>query len=193
WRRRRSGVQRTLLNEAQLVAPGIGDVKRALAPWALQRLAGGLAMNLERRQRLERLGARMHRLHIAHRGVGGFRPRCRPQSASRRIEHREDHAAAIEVMASARVTFTLLAEQLGVEPRGLLDVRDFQGDAKDLRNFGAAACGGHRAFPFGSGWVLRSRSVDFGPEEVQVFFGSTGSRLLSQVPTTWRRRSRFSR
>src|SRR5262245_38390339 len=57
-------VERAIFDEAEVVAPPVGDVERALSPGALQRLAAGLAVHLVGRQGLELLGPGVHRAQV---------------------------------------------------------------------------------------------------------------------------------
>src|SRR5690349_10363652 len=66
---RLSGVQRAVLAEAQVVAPWIDDVERALAPRPGDRVRGGLAVDLVRREDAEPRGARVDRVEVGHREV----------------------------------------------------------------------------------------------------------------------------
>src|SRR5207249_10152731 len=79
-------------------------------------------------------------------------------------------AAAVEVVARARVALAVEREQLGVESRGLVEVRHLEGDAEDFGSVGLLA---HLAFPRGDDCVRNNR-VDRGPDGAQVFSGPVG-------------------
>jgi hypothetical protein len=52
-------------------------------------------------------------------------------AADRGIEHRENDAAAVEVMTGARVAFPFLSEQAPIESGCLVEVGYLQRDAED--------------------------------------------------------------
>src|SRR5207245_3073569 len=93
------GEKRSFLHAAEVVAPRVDDIERALAPWALRHLATGLAVHLVWRERLEAACAGVHRLEVANREVERLRAGRRRQPAGRRIENREDHASTVKVVA----------------------------------------------------------------------------------------------
>src|SRR4029434_4852121 len=89
------------------------------------------------------------------------------------IEYREDDAAAVEIVASARVPLPRYAEQVGIELRGIFEVRDLNGDAEDLRGCRVHLHSRHwlsaARLLFARAGGVRSASavVDFGPDELQ--------------------------
>src|SRR6266849_743098 len=101
-------------------------------------------------------------------------------------------------MPRARVPLALGAEEFGVERCPLIDVRDLNGDAEDLRRVRLLS-GSHRCVPFKWAFALlpplrvASECVDFGPEETHCCAGVGGLRWSSQPPTTRNKRSRLRR
>src|SRR5260370_33991079 len=58
------GVERAVLAEAQIVAPRINDVERALAPRARDHRAGRFAVDLIRGEHAELIGTRLHAVNV---------------------------------------------------------------------------------------------------------------------------------
>src|SRR5581483_6702350 len=106
---------RPLFDEAEVVAPPVDDVERALAPGTLDRLARRLSVHLVGRERLEVRRARVRRVEILHGEVERLRTGRRVHASLRDVEDGQDHAAAIEVVTRAGMALAGGAEQLGVE------------------------------------------------------------------------------
>src|SRR5262249_41223338 len=64
-----SGVERAVGDEAQVVAPWIDDVERALAPRALDDGSGRLSVDLVRRERTQLLGAGVDPVDVGDRKI----------------------------------------------------------------------------------------------------------------------------
>src|SRR5438309_440873 len=92
-RKRRLGVERAVLAEAQIVAPRIDQVKRALAPRAGEYFAGGLAVDLVWRQYAELIGTRVHAVEVVNGEVQRLRSGRRRHATPRYVEDGDDHAA----------------------------------------------------------------------------------------------------
>src|SRR5262249_8597833 len=120
--------------------------------------------------------------------------RRRRYAARCRIEQGQDHAAAVEVMARSGVALAFASEEPRVEGRGLVEIRDLERDAKELRRVQGGGLGsvGDRTGPVR--WVCwRRAAVERGPAGAHVCAGPTGWRWRSQASTTWRTCCRFRR
>src|SRR5437870_2658293 len=175
---RRLRVERAVLAEAQIIAPRIDDVERALAPWARDYRAGRFAVDLIWREHAELIRARVDCVDVVDGKVQRLRSGRRRHASARDIEDGDDHAPAVEVVTCPRVALAVEAEQGGVELGSALEICDFERNAEQL---GGIA---HRCCPF---------VTERGPGDRQVRSGVGGSRSASHPPTMCRRRSRSSR
>src|SRR5713101_6596656 len=110
-------------------------------------------MDLVRSERLEAPRPGVHRIEVAYREIERLGAGRRSQATRRRVEHCENHAPAIKVVTRSMMPLALGAEQLGVERGRLLDVRDLEGDAENLRSV-RLAYRSHRRLPFRFDFVV---------------------------------------
>src|SRR5260221_12781947 len=89
-------VERAVLAEAQIIAPRIDDVERALAPWARDYRAGRFAVDLIWREHAELIRARVDCVDIVDGKVQGLRSGRRRHASAEDIEDGDDHAPAAE-------------------------------------------------------------------------------------------------
>src|SRR5207247_9603232 len=112
---RRLRVERAVLAEAQIVAPRIDDVERALAPWSRDHCAGRFAVDLIRREHAELVRARVHGVEVVDGEVQRLRSGRRRHASAGDIEDGDDHAPAVEVVTRPWVALAVEADQGGVE------------------------------------------------------------------------------
>src|SRR5438132_6512939 len=146
-----SRVECAIFDKAQVVAPKVDDIERPLAPRSTNDRPSRLAVDLVWRESVELFGALVHCIDVADAEVQRLWTRCGTQSALRRVEYRENHATAIEVVAGTRMALALNAQQLGVKRDGLFQVPNLYGDAEEGRYIGWLDII-HGVFPFGCVW-----------------------------------------
>src|SRR2546428_7125249 len=107
---RRLHVERAVRTEAQIVAPRIDDVERALAPWAPDHIAGRFAVDLIRCEHAELIRALVDAVEVVDGEIERLRSGRRRHAPTRDIEDGDDDAPAVDVVTCPRMALAVEAE-----------------------------------------------------------------------------------
>src|SRR5438552_1257126 len=129
-----AGENGSRVHEAETVAKRVQNVERALAPRPLDDLTRVRIVHLLLRKAAEFAGTRVKALEVVDGKINVVGIRLGLRAFAFRIQERQNHGAAIEVMTRTADVSSFDVEQFRVERHGLLQIGDLNDHAKQVRS-----------------------------------------------------------